>query len=168
MSQKDFVCPKCEGSTHFHGFYERKLKFADSVIVTTIARVKCTFCNATHAVLPDFISPRKHYSAAEVEDVIVDKENGTPDEHIDSSASVSTIKRWLKAFNSKAPNILGALQSILFSLYGVIASAISISTLSWLSRIKDIINQFPDIECSNMILSKTNLWILSHFQDIYI
>ena len=63
-------CPCCGGETISHGSYERHIHIADTVEYIPIQRVKCNGCNKTHAVIPDFISPRKHYSACDIEIIV--------------------------------------------------------------------------------------------------
>lgn len=51
-------CNKCFGSTfHRHGCYSRKVKVSGRLIDLKIYRVKCKYCNKTHAILPHNIVP---------------------------------------------------------------------------------------------------------------
>jgi len=54
--------------THWHCWYKRLVKGEENKI--QILRVKCCGCKKTHAVLPDFLSPYKHYPLTIQEKVI--------------------------------------------------------------------------------------------------
>lgn len=62
------TCPVCKsyGNLEIHSYYKRKLvDFIDGKPVQheiTILRCKCSSCNATHAILPDYIIPYSSYS----------------------------------------------------------------------------------------------------------
>lgn len=94
LSQKEFLCPICNGSTYSHGVYPRKVKIDGSrKEELPIARLKCTSCGKTHAVLPDFIAPYRHYPATEIENVIEATDKGVKAEQIETPAEISTVRR---------------------------------------------------------------------------
>jgi predicted transglutaminase-like protease len=47
-------------------------------------------------VLPDFLTPRKQFATAEIESVVKQSKAGKTPYDIDSKASISTIRRWLR------------------------------------------------------------------------
>ena len=75
-------CPYCLSSTHWHCWYERFVKGEELPI--RILRVKCCGCSKTHAVLPDFLSPYKHYPQLVHEKVIEQvTQDGVGVEHVE-------------------------------------------------------------------------------------
>lgn len=94
LSQKEFKCPLCNGSTHSHGSYPRKVKIdGNRKEKLLIERVKCILCGKTHAILPDFIAPYRHYPATEIESVIEVADAGVKAEQIETPAEISTVRR---------------------------------------------------------------------------
>ncbi|MFZ5610851.1 MAG: DUF6431 domain-containing protein [Bacillota bacterium] len=61
----EITCPLCTGNTTMHGSYDRHVQNDDTVEWRIIYRVKCEAFGRTHAVIPDFIMPYKHYSVCE-------------------------------------------------------------------------------------------------------
>lgn len=79
-------CPECDGKTRYHDSYDRHVHIGEVVEWITINRVKCSRCNATHAVIPDFMRPYKHYSACDSEMALRDMEDGIPAEQVETAA----------------------------------------------------------------------------------
>jgi hypothetical protein len=94
-------CPVCGGSIKLHDSYDRHVHIGDIVEWIIIYRVKCKTCPKTHAVIPDFIKPYKHYSACDVELALRDMEEGIPVEKVETASSISTLKRWMAEFRKK-------------------------------------------------------------------
>jgi len=103
------TCPHCSGNTISHGFYERKVKVEGTVSQLSIYKIKCNGCGRTHAILPNFISPRKHYSACYIELAISDIENGIAVLKVETEAIHSTLRRWWNSFRINSVQALGAL-----------------------------------------------------------
>jgi len=61
----ELICPECGGRMVFHDNYKRHVHINEMVEWITIQRVICHKCKRTHAVIPDFIRPYKHYSACD-------------------------------------------------------------------------------------------------------
>lgn len=162
------VCPICGEGVHIHGYYNRKLNFGEDKVSIKILRVKCIGCNRTHAVIPDFVSPRKHFSAAEREAVIEERENGIPIERIESAASVSTVKRWISEFERKSTEILGVLGSMLFKVCGTISSPIILAEGCGLKAINSLLEDLPSIESSGLFIGKANIWCLSCIPNMFL
>ncbi|MDS1030955.1 DUF6431 domain-containing protein [Bacillota bacterium LX-D] len=85
-----------------HGQYLRKLITADETVARIpIARFRCGNCRRTHAILPDFISPYRHYSmdiiAPAVEEVVDDQ---VPPERVQGGQDIPTTRRWCVGFSS--------------------------------------------------------------------
>lgn len=45
-----------------HGYYDRSVKSEDHTVSLHICRVKCSYCNGTHALLPSYIVPYSQVS----------------------------------------------------------------------------------------------------------
>jgi hypothetical protein len=92
------ICPKCGSATIFHDNYNRYLRIGENVELIVIQRVVCCGCGKTHAIIPDFIRPYKHYVIADIEGVLRGIYSGISYEHVETPASISTIKRWYREF----------------------------------------------------------------------
>jgi len=82
----------------------------------------CTECKRRHghALLPDFLSPYKQYSANEIESVIIDSAS-QPVSEIDTEASESTIRRWIKQVGRRIIKAVSVLKAIFMEMGRVIA-----------------------------------------------
>jgi len=60
----------------------------------TIVVAYCDHCKKHHALLPDFLSPHKQYSANEIEAAVIDGDR-MPVSEIETVASESTVRRWI-------------------------------------------------------------------------
>ncbi|WP_010249528.1 DUF6431 domain-containing protein, partial [Acetivibrio cellulolyticus] len=101
LEKTKFFCPVCGNNTEFHDRYDRHVHIDDKIEWIVIQRVICVGCGKTHAILPDFIRPYKHYSTADIEFVLRDVEEGTTYEQVEATASISTVKRWFKEFKQR-------------------------------------------------------------------
>lgn len=120
LDNLDLTCPLCLGSTTWHCWYKRQPKGEDEPIL--ILRVKCDDCGKTHAVLPDLLSPYKHYPQQIREQVIKQAtEDGIPVEHVipeDDPASkvwpsIATMRLWVRHHKKNAGQYIGAVISLL-------------------------------------------------------
>ena len=66
------------GSLTFHGSYKRKVQLLDEILVLTVARVRCSACGHTHALLLSSIIPYSQIPAAVQIDTIAALEDGIP------------------------------------------------------------------------------------------
>ena len=100
-----FYCKKHpEQRLAYHGTYTRSMKETGEEI--PIQRLICYECKkakagGTISVLPDFIMSRKQYSITEINSVIEQSNAGRNPYDIDSRASVSTVRRWLREFSTQ-------------------------------------------------------------------
>lgn len=166
LESLELRCPCCGGGTTNHGSYERHVHIADIVEYIPIQRVKCNNCNKTHAVIPDFISPRKHYSACDIEFALKDLEDGLTPEQVESEASVQTMRRWWTEYKDKLEQAAGALRSLFFRVFDKTINEISMMGVKGFALLERILNTFPPIEFSDLIISKANLWLVSHWTGI--
>lgn len=155
-------CPVCGGTVAFHDNYERHIHIGDIVEWIIIHRVKCQTCPKTHAVIPDFIKPYKHYSACDIELALRDMEEGIPVEKVETASSISTLKRWMAEFLKKGHQAAGALRSVLYRLLGKTVNELVFKGLSIFCTLEKVLAEFPDIESSNLAISEANLWLTNH------
>lgn len=77
LSQIPCTCG-LSGSLLFHGSYKRKVQLPDEVLVLTVARVRCSACGHTHALLLSSIVPYSQIPVVVQIDTIVALEDGIP------------------------------------------------------------------------------------------
>ena len=100
LESMEFYCGKHPSQRlAYHGTYWRYVKDAEMNI--PIQRLICYECKkakmgATVSVLPDFLPSRRQFTTAEIESVIEQSKAGKTPYDIDSKASISTIRRWLR------------------------------------------------------------------------
>jgi hypothetical protein len=168
MEALELNCPECGGKTSYHDSYNRHVHIGEVVEWIAIYRVKCSKCNVTHAVIPDFIRPYKHYSACDSEMALRDMEEGIPAEKIETAASISTLKRWMAEFREKGPQAAGMLRSLLYKLYRHTVSELIFTGLNIFATLERILTEFPDIESSNLTIGEANLWVTNHLTGNFI
>ena len=87
------LCPVCDGFVYMHGTYKRKIIISEFDVKTIIIiQVRCKQCRKVHAVLPEFIAPKKQYDFNLIKNAVENKEFET------CSADDSTIRRWKLSF----------------------------------------------------------------------
>ena len=105
LENMEFFCEKHPGQRlAYHGTYTRSIKETGEEI--PIQRLICYECKkakmgGTVSILPDFLRPRKQYSGVEIDTVIEQSDAGKNPYEINSKASVSTVRRWLREFSTQ-------------------------------------------------------------------
>ena len=155
-------CPNCGGSTTYHDSYDRHVHIGQIVEWLTFCRVKCVKCGKTHAIIPDFVSPRKHYSACDIELALNDTEEGTPVEQVETEASISTLRRWRNEFIVRAEQAVGALRGLLYLLYEKTINEFELAGLKRFAKLEKLLEKFPPIHSSGLIIGTTNIWLTNH------
>lgn len=114
MARLTLICPICGEYCHYHGWYSRKVRTDDDVVYIKIARVRCKNCKKTHIVLPDFLSPHKHYTQQTREITLQAclEEDVPVEDATNGNRAVATTRRWLREFRAKFTELVGALMSI--------------------------------------------------------
>lgn len=161
-------CPVCGHTMKYHSNYLRHVHIGILVEWINIYRFKCTDCNRTHAILPDFISPRKHYSASDIELTLKDVQDGIMVDEIEVRPSISTVKRWMMEFGEKVQQAAGALKSLLYTLFDKVIGEISLFKLQSFELLSRILQEFPEIECSDITIGEANIWLLKSEAGFYI
>lgn len=159
-------CPDCGSDTTYHDSYERHVHIGQIVEWLTLYRVKCVKCRKTHAIIPDFISPRKHYSACDIELALNDMEEGTPVEQVETEASVSTIRRWRNEFIAKAEQAVGALRGLLYLFYEKTINELELAGLKRFAKLEKILEKLPPLHSSGLIIGAANIWLTNHTAGI--
>jgi len=148
-----------------HSSYERGIK--ETGVKLTITIVRCKPCNNGHALLPDFLLPRKHYSGNEIESVIIDSASNTVEE-IETEASEPTVRRWITQIGEsikRASNII----KYLFHRTGKAISELSIFPGAPYSELEQLLEKAPcPLKHSGNKLGLANLWIGTNEARAYI
>lgn len=168
LATLEILCPECGSNTALHDCYKRHIHIGEIVEWIVIQRVICLGCKKTHAVIPDFIKPYKHYSAGDIEFVLRDVEDGIPAEHVETAASTSTVKRWIGELREKGRQAAGALKSLLNRLFNKIINEIEFTGMKIFEVLERILEHFPAIESSNLAIGEANLWLTNHVAGVYV
>jgi len=160
----EIICENCSKPLTRHSTYDRTIK--EKKLTLTITMVWCKKCKIWHSLQPDFLLPRKHYSGAEVEDVIIESEF-IPVDQINTPASESTRRRWIRNVGDNIRRSVSLLK-YLFGRMGQAVSEIAIKAGSCYNELQQILKMAPaDIKNSGCRLGLANLW-LSERRDAYI
>lgn len=157
LEKLEILCPGCRGKTALHDSYDRHVHSGEKIEWIIIQRVICCECGKTHAVIPDFIRPYKHYSAADIEFVIRDMEEGISSEQVEAAAGLSTIKRWRKEFREKGNQAASVLRTLFFRIFDKTINEIRLSGVKIIETLEYILSQFPGIESSGLATSEANI-----------
>lgn len=168
LERLEFLCPACGTRTVLHGCYDRHIHTDEKIEWLTIQRVKCIGCGKTHAVLPDFTRPYKHYCAADIEFTLRDVENGAATEQANTSASTSTVKRWVRDFKNRGFQAVGALRALLHSVFNETINEIKLTGLKIFGALEHILDAFPTIESNSLAIGDANIWLTHHMAGIYV
>ena len=166
LESVELRCPCCGGGTIGHGSYERHVHIADTIEYIPIQRVKCNGCNKTHAIIPDFISPRKHYSTCDIEFVLNDLEDGLTPEHVESEASIQTVRRWWAEYKDKLKQAAGALRSLLYRLFDKTVSELLMTGVKGSALLGRVLEAFPPIDSGGLVMGEANMWLASQWAGI--
>lgn len=168
MAKLKFLCPVCGSNTGFHDSYDRHVHVDEKIEWIVIQRVICTGCGKTHAVLPDFIKPYKHYSAADIEFTLRDIENGAATEQANTAASTSTVKRWVREFRDRGFQAVGALRALLHNIFDETINEIKLTGLKIFGALEHILDAFPTILSNSLAIGDANIWLTHHMAGIYV
>jgi hypothetical protein len=121
-------------------------------------QVLCTNpdCKKTHVIIPDFLNPYKRYISAEIESAI--EQRSFSDDIHTTEAEESTVRRWIKQFADRLPEILNALSRLLIIEFENMLSLLDCS--QGLTRIRHLLMRFPHQKASTT-LGRTNMELFS-------
>jgi len=154
---EDLICCElCLKPMRLHSSYTRNIKETGEII--TINMAWCSKCSKWHALLPDFLSHGKHYSANEIESVIIESATETVN-RIETEASQSTVRRWIKQINEKIKQAIGILK-FLFKDAGQTVSEVAIDPGSCYNELEQILEMAPSrIKYCGNKLGLANIWL---------
>ncbi|AUS95457.1 DUF6431 domain-containing protein [Clostridium thermosuccinogenes] len=168
LERLELICPKCGGKKTFHDRYARHVHMGEEIEWINIFRVICSKCGKTHAIIPDFIRPYKHYSACDSELVLRDQEDGIPLEEIETAASISTLRRWVEEFRQRGRQAAGALRAILYRYYGKFVNELEMIETKVFHMIERLLGLLPQIESSHLAIGETNMWLTNHLAGVFV
>ena len=156
IAESRFGCEFCLRPMTRHSNYDRRIKETGQSLTITV--IWCKACKNYHALLPDFLLPRKHYSANEIEGVIID--SGTlPINQIDTEASESTVRRWLQQIVERIKQAVGILK-YLFGRAGQAVGETAIDAGHCYSELEQVLEKAPrEVRYSGNKLGLANLWL---------
>ena len=150
------LCSVCLSPLRRHSEYERKIKESGEPISITI--VWCRACREFHALLPDFLLPRKHYSGNEIEGVMIEI-GATGVSQTDTYASESTVRRWVKQVGEGVRRAVSRLK-VRFGRAGRAVSEVAIEAGGAYEELEQILEMAPcAVESSGNRLGLANLWL---------
>jgi hypothetical protein len=165
LSESAILCELCLRPMKRHSCYERGIKETGQKI--TIIMVWCSACKKWHALLPDILLPRKHYSGNEIESVIIDSES-VPVNQIETEASEATLRRWIKQIGERVKRAGGILKYI-FGRAGKVLNEAAIITGSAYNELEQVLEMAPSsIKFSGNKLGLANLWLGTNDMKAYI
>jgi len=160
-----FRCELCLQPLKLHSSYERGIKETGQKLSITV--VWCSGCKKWHALLPDFLLFRKHYSGNEIESVIIDSAT-VPVDEIETEASESTVRRWITQVGEGVGRACGILK-YLFKRAGAAISELSITAGPAYSELEQILELAPKpLKSSGNKLGLANIWIGTNDIKAYI
>jgi len=140
-------CPRCPLPSRkmvIHDNYKRGIKDLGEEI--QVNRVICHDCGKTQAVLPDFLQPRKQFSAATMENALMNE----PDEG-NMGASGSTKSRWRNTLSQKVLAWASLMCVLALETTGRTVSTIILTSLSPLEQICELAKCLPRVNCSSIL-----------------
>ena len=158
-------CDLCLEPMKRHSSYGRGIKETGEQVKIII--VRCKPCNKGHALLPDFLLPRKHYSGNEIESVIIESASLSAEE-IETEASLSTVRRWIAQVGAGIGRASGIIK-YLFKRAGKAISELYIEPGSPYSELEQLLEMAPKrLKNSGNKLGLANLWIGTNEVRAYI
>lgn len=152
------VCVICGGALTVYGCYRRHYRDEGGERhYGWIAQGHCGVCKVYPALIPSFIRPHKHFKAAVIERVIEEAEAGNNIEELSGcAADISTMRRWVRQFNTHGAQAVGWLISTLQTVYQQHVSTIIIRNMTLLKQLARLLCEFPVSE-SGGVISRANI-----------
>ena len=144
----------------YHCSYGRKIKELEEKL--KIHRMICRdkSCRHTDAILPDFLIPHKQYSANEVEAVLLDSDSA-PVEEIDTPASISTARRWIRQIGKKISEWFNELKSYAKKE----TSDAQFKYMPHMERLSLLLEKLPPIRNNGNVLSAALVYLTKYRQE---
>jgi hypothetical protein len=152
-------CEQCFCLMSVHSKYERNIVDLKETIVIFV--VWCMACKVWHALLPDFLLPHKHYSADEIEGVMIDSAS-SPLTEIEREASEPTVRRWIREIGHRVIKTVSILKA-LFRRLGQPISEVAITPSAPYNELEQILEMAPNpLNFSGNKLGLANIWLKSN------
>jgi len=165
IKEGKLLCELCLKALKRHSKYIRTIKETGEEI--TIIMVWCSVCRKWHALLPDFLLANKHYSGNEIEEVIIESSTVAVNQ-IDTEASESTVRRWMKEVGEKIKQAVGILKC-LFGREGQAVSETAIDAGQGYSELEQVLGKAPsDVKYSGNKLGLANIWLGTNKMAVFI
>ena len=166
ISKGELLCELCLHPLAIHSSYERGIKETGERI--RIEMVWCRKCRKWHALLPDFLLPCKHYSGDEIEGVIIDAGTMADVSEIDTVASESTVRRWIKQISERIDQAIGKLKYN-FGRGGHAVSEVAINAAYCYNQLEQVLEMaMRPVKCCGNKLGLANIWLSSCDVTVYI
>jgi len=165
LSAGEICCDLCLKRQRYHSQYNRTIKETGEEL--TIIVVWCRRCKKWHSLQPDFLLSPKHYSGNEIECVVIDSAN-EPVSHIETQASESTVRRWIRDVGA---GIVGAVGNLKFHFgrAGHAVNEIAITPGHCYDELEQILELAPyEMDCCGNKLGLANMWLRSMGAMAYI
>ena len=172
INNKLLLCEYKSTPLKIHMHYTRKIKYGankSNEAKIEIYFLICKICKRPHghALLPDFLSPYKQYSADEIESVIIDSAT-QPVNEIDTEASESTVKRWIKQVGSRIIRAISMLKANFMEL-GKVITEVMITSGHYYSELEQLLEMAPStVKYGGNKLGLANIWISRQNRKMYI
>jgi len=158
-------CEFCLNPMKRHSSYTRGIKETGEELPIII--IRCKPCRNGHALLPDFLLPRKHYSGNEIESVLIDGA-AMPVDEIETEASEPTVRRWLAQVSESVKGACGIIK-YLFKCAGKAISELKITAGTPYNELEQILEMAPEpLKSSGNKLGLANIWIGTNAVRAYI
>jgi len=165
ISAGEIRCERCLRPMSGNSSYVREIKETGEQIRIKI--VWCKECRNWHALLPDFLLPRKHYSGNEIESVIIDSAT-ISESDIDTEASESTVRRWISQIGERIEQAVSKLKYH-FGRKGRVVNEVAIDAGHCFSELEQVLEMSPFmVKFSGNKLGLANIWLGSCDAAVYI
>jgi len=152
-----FLCEVCLGAMKRHSRYTREIAETGQEIEITV--VWCRKCKKWHSLQPDFLLPHKHYSGNEIESVVIDSATEAVVLLIETRASGSTVRRWVKQIAERMKRAVGILKYI-FGRDGQAVCEVAIDAGPAYDELEQVLEKAPQtVKCSGNKLGLANIWL---------
>ena len=172
INNKKLLCEYKLAPLKIHLHYTREIKYGANKLEKAKIKIYFLICKECerqhgHAVLPDFLSPYKQYSADEIESVIIDSAS-QPVSEIDTEASESTIRRWIKHVGGRITRAVSVLKAVFMDVGRVIAE-VRLTPGHCYSELEQLLEMAPGtLKYGGNKLGLANIWLSRHNRRVYI
>ena len=161
-----YRCQICFKALHIHSWYTRRAKETGEVIIVAILRCESK-CAKGDALLPDFISPRKHYSIREIEKVVSEAQSHRVSE-IDTAASESTARRWIAQVGERMEAAASVIKAAFVGM-GAAVSELLLDPRGGFAELESLLDRAPRrVRHSGTTLGLANIWLNARPPPAYI